>query len=510
MPLAAAAEAPTASQHNHLYPESSNNYKALHPAAAADDTQYANSAAAAGGDLLLDQHLWSMLFSSSSSSRDDDNGSIAWSPDTVSPWTYVELIEQRRDIMRNLSDAHHIDDPEFDYLRRSGWRGLILALYITVICIGIAGNSLVVFVVCRNKHMQNVTNIFIANLALSDIGLCIFSLPVQLYYQMTDHWIFGDVLCRVVFTAFAVPMYCSTLTIFFIAFDRYWLIVHPLNRRLSIGSALGLIAAGFLVSMLLATPVICFTAQHHLHDPLLLIDRKYCVERWPSAWARVTYSLAMFFFQFCLPLAMTAMLYYKIYCRLRRRPPTRMTTTAQNDRTGRTNKILFAIVVLFVVCWLPWNLFSLVSEIDKTTVKGAHFKLIDLFLKLFAMSSSCINPFLYCWLNDNFRKELDSVAIKLHLLRSSSSSLRRRSNRAPRVHYHHPPATMTDAGAMVRGGGVMIHADGGGGKSRLLKPGGGNMVFVEGSSRLSISHCPSTLHTTIMPDDVTMIKRSEL
>ena len=35
--------------------------------------------------------------------------------------------------------------------------------------------------------------------------------------------------------------------------------------------------------------------------------------------------------------------------------------------------------------------------------------MIDLLLKLFAMGSACVNPFLYGWLNDNFKKELGKM-----------------------------------------------------------------------------------------------------
>lgn len=34
---------------------------------------------------------------------------------------------------------------------------------------------------------------------------------------------------------------------------------------------------------------------------------------------------------------------------------------------------------------------------------------MDLLLKLFAMGSACINPFLYGWLNGNFKKELGKM-----------------------------------------------------------------------------------------------------
>ena len=364
-------------------------------------------------------------------------------------FTPVELRQLEWMMFQNISETHRgIDDPEYDLLRTATWRGLVLTLYIAVILIGITGNTIVIYVVVRNKHMQNVTNILIANLALSDISLCIFSLPIQLYYQITDHWIFGEALCRVVFTAFAMPMYVSTLSILLIAYDRYWLIVYPLKERMSIKMAIMLIVVTGILTMMLAIPVMCFTSVKHLDDPSINVYRKYCVENWPNGASRKAYSAITFSFQFCLPLIITGTLYSKIYQRLQHRPSTRITTV---DRKQKTNKILLAIVILFVVCWLPWNVFSLLTELNPHAVKGSHFKFVDLLLKLFAMSSACINPFLYCWLNENFRKELSQLAVRLHVYRQPS--LRNRDHRHYRIQStadengritNDPYGTMTD------------------------------------------------------------------
>ena len=327
-----------------------------------------------------------------------------------------------KEMLSNWSKQHHVDDPDFDFMRRPAWRGLLMALFITVILVGLVGNTIVVFVVVKNRNMQNVTNIFIANLALSDIGLCLLSLPVQLYYQLTDHWIFGEIMCKIIFAAFAVPMYASTLTIFLIALDRYGLILYPLRARMSVRTALSLIAVIVFISMLFSIPVVVFTSEQTVSQPDLRIHRSYCIEKWPTEIGRKIYSASMFLLQFCLPICMTALLYYKIYCRLKHRPSHRSSNNA--DRKQKTNKVLFAIVSLFVICWLPWNMFSLITELDRTIVKGAHFKFVDLLLKLFAMSSACINPFLYCWLNDNFRKELDQIAIKMKIYRREEPTVR--------------------------------------------------------------------------------------
>ena len=68
-----------------------------------------------------------------------------------------------------------------------------------------------------------------------------------------------------------------------------------------------------------------------------------------------------------------------------------------------TTRILAGVVVVFVVCWTPWNVHSLLAEFLHESVSGPHFKFVDLLLKAFAVSSAAVNPFLYCWLNANFR-----------------------------------------------------------------------------------------------------------
>ena len=201
--------------------------------------------------VLLPDHAnrSSSTSASSSSSSDDDRAfdvsqhaasAAAAAGDTAAgakapPYTLDELRRLSQAIMENYTgDDLHIDDAEFDALQRPVVRGLIITLYVIVIVVGVIGNALVIanIVSVSNKNMQKTMKIFVVSLALSDIGLCAFSLPVQLYYQTTNRWIFGQIMCQFVFAAFAVPMYVSTMTILFIAIFRY----RSLNVRLQVRS----------------------------------------------------------------------------------------------------------------------------------------------------------------------------------------------------------------------------------------------------------------------------------
>lgn len=43
---------------------------------------------------------------------------------------------------------------------------------------------------------RSVASALIGNLAAADLWHCLFCLPIQLHYQLTDRWVFGAVLCH--------------------------------------------------------------------------------------------------------------------------------------------------------------------------------------------------------------------------------------------------------------------------------------------------------------------------
>lgn len=63
------------------------------------------------------------------------------------------------------------------------------------------------------------------------------------------------------------------------------------------------------------------------------------------------------------------------------------------------------MLVVFAVCWFPLNCYVvLISNLGIKTKNSLCFA-----LHWFAMSSTCYNPFIYCWLNESFCLELKSL-----------------------------------------------------------------------------------------------------
>ena len=56
---------------------------------------------------------------------------------------------------------------------------LLSIFYGTISAVAVVGNSLVIWIVATSRRMQNVTNYYIANLALADIVIGLFAIPFQ-------------------------------------------------------------------------------------------------------------------------------------------------------------------------------------------------------------------------------------------------------------------------------------------------------------------------------------------
>lgn len=72
-------------------------------------------------------------------------------------------------------------------------------------------------------------------------------------------------------------------------------------------------------------------------------------------------------------------------------------------RKRRTNRMLIAMVAIFMCCWLPLNVVLMAINYFPA-IRGANADIIFFVAHIIAMSSTMYNLFLYGWMNDGFRK----------------------------------------------------------------------------------------------------------
>ena len=65
-----------------------------------------------------------------------------------------------------------------------------------MIVLGSVGNLMVIYVVARNPTMRTARNVFIVNLAISDLMLCLITMPLTLIEILYLTWQFGNIEVR--------------------------------------------------------------------------------------------------------------------------------------------------------------------------------------------------------------------------------------------------------------------------------------------------------------------------
>lgn len=66
------------------------------------------------------------------------------------------------------------------YLHQPSVAAVFIVSYLLIFLLCMVGNGVVCFIILRSKHMRTVTNLFILNLAVSDLLVGIFCMPTTL------------------------------------------------------------------------------------------------------------------------------------------------------------------------------------------------------------------------------------------------------------------------------------------------------------------------------------------
>ena len=89
-------------------------------------------------------------------------------------------------------------DSVYDSIYPTAGYWVLIAVYIITFLIGLVGNVLVCFAIWRNRNMRTVTNIYIVNLSVADLGVVLVCMPSLLLVDITLTWFFGTFMCKVI------------------------------------------------------------------------------------------------------------------------------------------------------------------------------------------------------------------------------------------------------------------------------------------------------------------------
>ncbi|XP_060930061.1 P2Y purinoceptor 1-like [Limanda limanda] len=220
---------------------------------------------------------------------------------------------------------------------------------ILVFIVGLVANAWGLKSLWQNWKKLGSVNVFVLNLGLADI-LYLLTLPFLVDYYFRDReWIFGATFCKITRFCFNANLYGSIGFLTCISVYRYLAIVHPMK-------VLGRITVTHSVNI--SVLVWLLVAAQSLPDMFYIktfgnnTEKCYDTTHDTSVEDYLNYSLGRTLTGFCIPLLITLGCYGHMIITLCSK------NNVDKDLKQRSLRLMFILILLFSVCYLPYHLFK--------------------------------------------------------------------------------------------------------------------------------------------------------
>uniref|UniRef100_A0A8C6Q7W3 X-C motif chemokine receptor 1 n=1 Tax=Nothobranchius furzeri TaxID=105023 RepID=A0A8C6Q7W3_NOTFU len=275
-----------------------------------------------------------------------------------------------------------------------------------IITLSLTGNILVLVILAFYENLKSLTNIFILNLAVSDLVFTT-GLPFWAIYHIWG-WMFSEILCKIVTFVFFIGFYSSILFLTIMTIYRYLAVVHPLSDMATVT-----LCAGVLVSVLMwiisigaALPSLLFTSLIKIPNS---DEESWGCEYNDSLWKSVGMGQQVVFF--LVAFAIMAFCYIQILIKI---------TRTRSHTRNRAVRLVFCIVTVFFVGWVPYNVVIFLRILTRHDVLPSDDCEMSIQLdyafsvcRFVAFSHCCLNPVFYAFVGVKFRNHLKTILHKL-------------------------------------------------------------------------------------------------
>ncbi|XP_038204194.1 pyroglutamylated RF-amide peptide receptor [Arvicola amphibius] len=292
-----------------------------------------------------------------------------------------------------------------------------------IFALALFGNSLVVYVVIRSKAMRSVTNIFICSLALSDLLIAFFCIPVTMLQNISDKWLGGAFICKMVPFVQSTAVVTEILTMTCIAVERHQGLVHPFKMKWQYTNhrAFTILSVVWLVAIIVGSPMWHVQRLEIKYDFLYEKEHVCCLEEWASPVHQRIYTTFIFGILFLLPLVLMLALYSRIGYELWIKKRVGDSSVLQSSHGKEMSKIarkkkravvmMVTVVALFAVCWAPFHVVHMMVEYSnfEKEYDDVTIKIVFAVVQIIGFFNSICNPIVYAFMNENFKKNFLSA-----------------------------------------------------------------------------------------------------
>ncbi|XP_016058228.1 PREDICTED: C-C chemokine receptor type 5-like isoform X3 [Miniopterus natalensis] len=284
---------------------------------------------------------------------------------------------------------------------------LLPPLYSLVFISGFVGNLLVVLILIKCKKLKSMTDIYLLNLAVSDL-LFLLTLPFWAHYSV-GQWVFGSVMCRLLTGLYFIGFFSGIFFIILLTIDRYLAIVHAVFALKARTVTFGAVTSGvtWVVAVFASLPGIIFTKAQFEESAYS------CGPYFPYHFWKNFQTLKMVLLGLVLPLLVMVVCYSGILKTLLR--------CRNEKKRHKAVRLIFVIMIVYFLFWAPYNIVLLLDTFSGSFGLNncSSSNRLDQAMQVtetLGMTHCCINPVIYAFVGEKFRRYL-SVFFRKHIAR---------------------------------------------------------------------------------------------
>ena len=289
---------------------------------------------------------------------------------------------------------------------------LVPYIYSIICILGFLGNSLVIVTYTFYKRTKSTTDVYLLNVAIADL-LFVLSLPLIVYNELYS-WSMGPLACKLLRGSYSFSLYSGMLLLTCISADHYIAIVQVSQsfRLRSLSYSRVICTIVWVCAVLLSVPTFYF---YNLYEPGISGDFFFYFEEedmtptlapsaphyvcefmfmdnitaWRTKIAVPSTQLAVGFF---LPMLIMVFCYAAVTITLLK---------ARNFQRHKAVRVVLAVVVVFIICHLPYNmtlLYDTTTMFQLQTCEASDaLHTAKTVTQTIAYLHSCLNPVLYAF-----------------------------------------------------------------------------------------------------------------
>ncbi|XP_060739599.1 trace amine-associated receptor 13c-like [Tachysurus vachellii] len=307
----------------------------------------------------------------------------------------------------NLTEFNQSDRCDyFSCPERSGSPAVYILLYVcsaAVVLLTVCGNLLIIISVLHFKQLHTPTNMLVLSLAVSDFLIGALLMPAMFMWTIESCWIFGRDFCIVFLWIGGLIMSLSIYNIVLIAVDRYVALSKPFLYMNKVNRLMMCIViySNWCVCLVYVISVVYYNGNYM--DSVICPGE--CVLILNEVWTVID-----LIYSFIFPLSVIIILYTLVFVIAKKhatairelnnhtRPKTQKITSYSMNSERKAAKVLGILVSVFLVCLLPYFIYSLLGDVIELQTETVQKLIILLFL------NSTLNPAIYALFYPWFRR----------------------------------------------------------------------------------------------------------